>query len=542
MDNGGKGSYSVGSSLLGLYAGLGLLWLVLLFSALAGVAYSARVRVQRGLDRQVSRIDQFVADRTRLYEASLQEFANFVGAMPHVDFGQARQYVRELCMRYPDIYMLELVERVQQKDRPALRETMRRLTGHPFAIHVFRYDGSRTVAPAPARDTYYPVVFAEPKRPGTSGVLGLDVASSAPVLRDAMARSFALGTEVGSHPFELLEGRRGYVLYRPISATIGKRLIEEGLHQPWYALLVVDASALLPAWIRHTPGLSVTLYHRDFGPLDPRGRLAAAAGARRSPLERAILPRFTRAVTLPDLSQPFALTFAYQSGWHDLNPPVLAMLLALCTVAVFTTLWFGRSFHALQLRILGERDRLFVAANFDTLTGLPNRNLVSDRLEQALRRAKRQGSHLGLLFLDLDRFKWVNDHFGHAAGDQVLREVAARLRGVLREQDTLGRLHGDEFLVLLEDIASDREITAVREKIKQAFVPPFRINMEMVEITVSVGTAQFPRDGAFPERLLHRADFRMFQEKHFGHARPEDQPAGQEDAPERSADSQQTTP
>jgi len=521
MKDGGAASGLDGPSPFALYTGLTLLWLVLLFSALAAVAYDGWGRARHEFDDKASRADQFVADRTRLYEASLQEFANFVGAMPQVDFVRARQYVRELCARYPDIYMLELAERVTATNRPALREAMRRLTGRPFAIHVFGYDSSRTVVPAPVRDTYYPVVFAEPQRPGTAAVLGLDVAASASVLREAMARAFALGTEVASHPFELLEGRRGYVLYRPVSAVIGKRLIEDGPDEPWYALLVVDATTLLPAWIGHTPGFSATLYHRDFAPVDPAGRLTAAAGPERSPLGRALLPRFTRTVVLSQLSQPFALAYSYQSGWHDLNPPLLGLLLLLCALAVVTTLWFGHAFHRLQLHILGERDRLFVVANFDTLTGLPNRNLLNDRLEHALQRAQRQDSRLGLLFLDLDHFKSVNDRFGHAAGDKVLREVAIRLRRVLREQDTVGRLHGDEFLVMLEDVASDRDIAQVRDKINHAFVSSFTVHGERVQLAVSIGTARFPRDGASPESLLHRADFRMFQEKRIDHAQPD---------------------
>jgi diguanylate cyclase (GGDEF)-like protein len=123
-----------------------------------------------------------------------------------------------------------------------------------------------------------------------------------------------------------------------------------------------------------------------------------------------------------------------------------------------------------------------------------------------------------LLFLDLDRFKDVNDRFGHAAGDEVLCQVAARLRGVLREQDTVGRLHGDEFLVLLEDVDSDCEIATVREKIRQSFGSPFTVNSQTVQLAVSIGAAHFPRDGVTPESLLHRADFRMFQEKRIGHA------------------------
>jgi diguanylate cyclase (GGDEF)-like protein len=518
MKAGGAAPGSNGTSPFALYIGLALLWAVLLFSALAAVAYNGWGRARRQFEDKASRVDQFVTERTRLYEASLEGFANFVGAMPQIDFARARQYVRELCARYPDIYMLELAERVKPKNRPTLREAMHRLTGRPFTIHVFGYDSDRKVSPAPLRDTYYPLVFAEPERPGTAEVLGLDVASSAPVLRDAMARSFTLGTEVASHPFELLEGRRGYVLYRPISAAIGKPLIEDGLHQPWYALLVVDAATLLPAWVSHTAGLSVTLYHRDFALLDPAGRLTADRGPERSPLERALLPRFSRTVVLPQLSQPFALAYVYQTGWRDLNLPVFGVLLVLCAVAVATTLWFGRAFHRLQLRLLGERERLFVVANFDTLTGLPNRNLLNDRLEHALQRAKRQGSHLGLLFLDVDHFKHVNDRFGHAAGDGVLCEVAIRLRCVLREQDTVGRLHGDEFLILLEDVASDREIAQVREKINQAFASPFTVNGETVRLAVSIGSALFPRDGASRESLLHQADFRMFQEKRIDHA------------------------
>lgn len=155
----------------------------------------------------------------------------------------------------------------------------------------------------------------------------------------------------------------------------------------------------------------------------------------------------------------------------------------------------------------------------DPLTGLPNRELFSDRLTHALERARRQaGSLSALLFLDLDHFKQINDTLGHHAGDQLLTEVAARLREVLRPTDTVARLSGDEFALLLEDVASERDVIATAERIASLFARPFALAAGSQFVTTSIGIAlaSGQEDAA---ALLSDADAAMYRAKQRGRAR-----------------------
>ncbi len=148
----------------------------------------------------------------------------------------------------------------------------------------------------------------------------------------------------------------------------------------------------------------------------------------------------------------------------------------------------------------------------DALTGLPNRALLQDRLEQALRALARDGTRLALLLLDLDRFKWVNDTLGHATGDALLREVAARLGGAVRASDTVARLGGDEFAVLLPE--ADAEGAArVARALHRALDAPVVVDGQALRAEISVGGALAPLHGADPDALLRRADAAMYVAK-----------------------------
>jgi diguanylate cyclase (GGDEF)-like protein len=152
-------------------------------------------------------------------------------------------------------------------------------------------------------------------------------------------------------------------------------------------------------------------------------------------------------------------------------------------------------------------------AYHDALTGLPNRHLLRDRLEQGARRAAREGRSIALLLLDLDRFKAVNDSLGHEAGDQLLREVAWRLQGCTRGADTVCRWGGDEFIVMLPNVACRDEVERVARKIEACIDAPFEIRGESVHVGVSVGVAMLdPEDGAI-ERLIRDADRAMYRAK-----------------------------
>ena len=158
-------------------------------------------------------------------------------------------------------------------------------------------------------------------------------------------------------------------------------------------------------------------------------------------------------------------------------------------------------------------------ANYDPLTGLPNRNLLLDRLEQELRKAERNARPLALLYLDLDHFKEVNDGLGHAAGDQLLREAARRIQACVRKADTVARLGGDEFTVVLADLRDVNRIDMVARKVIDAMAWPFPIGSETVQVSASLGIALYPTDAEDARGLLDKADQAMYAAKKSGRGR-----------------------
>ena len=158
-------------------------------------------------------------------------------------------------------------------------------------------------------------------------------------------------------------------------------------------------------------------------------------------------------------------------------------------------------------------EQLKQAAVHDALTGLPNRNSLAARLEHALLRVNRAGDRLALLFIDLDRFKKVNDTLGHAAGDEVLRQAAGRIRACVREVDTVARLGGDEFVVLLETDVRPDTPGIIGERVRAAFTTPFEYKGAEVRCGASVGVSLYPDHARDPETLLASADQAMYRVK-----------------------------
>ncbi|PLS86885.1 MAG: hypothetical protein CYG60_04730, partial [Actinobacteria bacterium] len=163
-------------------------------------------------------------------------------------------------------------------------------------------------------------------------------------------------------------------------------------------------------------------------------------------------------------------------------------------------------------------DQLAYQAFHDALTGLPNRALLTDRLEHALARAERSESSVAVLFLDLDRFKIVNDSLGHEVGDELLKAVGRRLQRCLRPEDTAARIGGDEFVVLLEDIASASYAVRVAERIIAALRTPFDVAGHEMVVTTSIGIA-LSSHGHGASDLLRDADVAMYRAKDKGKAR-----------------------
>ena len=167
-----------------------------------------------------------------------------------------------------------------------------------------------------------------------------------------------------------------------------------------------------------------------------------------------------------------------------------------------------------------ERDRrLHVLAHLDGLTGLPNRQRLLSMLEQELAAARAVHKRLGLLFIDLDRFKETNDTLGHAAGDTLLKRTAACIREVVRESDIVGRHGGDEFVVIIRDLNAATDLGVVARKLVKALAKPFEIEGNSVYAGASIGIAVFPNDGGEANDLLKKADTAMYQAKDAGRGR-----------------------
>lgn len=175
----------------------------------------------------------------------------------------------------------------------------------------------------------------------------------------------------------------------------------------------------------------------------------------------------------------------------------------------------GRLVRCLRFAIARQAriDLLDHLAQYDDLTGLANRSLLRDRLERALAAARRHRTHVAVMVLDLDGFKAVNDGFGHAAGDRVLCVVADRLRGRVRETDTVARPGGDEFTLVVENLVRPEHATVVARKLLDALEPPIRIETGEVRIGASLGVALYPRDGGEPATLVRLADAAMYAVK-----------------------------
>ena len=192
---------------------------------------------------------------------------------------------------------------------------------------------------------------------------------------------------------------------------------------------------------------------------------------------------------------------------------LLIPLLAMPLVAVHRSASISLEKDRLVKTLQVQADENEYQATHDALTGLPNRILFQDRLQQAIHGSNRTGSSVAIMLMDLNRFKEINDALGHHTGDMLLVEIAARLRGVLRDFDTVGRLGGDEFAVVAPDVGNPEHAAAVAERILSVFTAPFVLHGMHLHVEASLGLAMHPEQGHTAEMLMQRADVAMYHAK-----------------------------
>jgi diguanylate cyclase (GGDEF)-like protein len=211
---------------------------------------------------------------------------------------------------------------------------------------------------------------------------------------------------------------------------------------------------------------------------------------------------------------------ALYQPWH----PVQRLIdrethqMLLLVLAGLLVLWLGtmRLVLSASRRLRRQARENWELASHDALTGLPNRKCLEEKVYQALRISERSGLHVGLLLLDLDRFKEVNDTYGHFYGDLLLKAVGSRLSAVLRQGDFVARLGGDEFVIVLSSVGQPSEPQASAARMLEALSEPFRLDDVTLEIAASIGIATSPEDGTDCDALLRHADAGMYRAKRSG--------------------------
>lgn len=207
----------------------------------------------------------------------------------------------------------------------------------------------------------------------------------------------------------------------------------------------------------------------------------------------------------------------YQSGAVDYLPKPIDPIILQSKVNIFLEMWRNREELATALaEVQALSKQLEYQAQYDALTGLPNRLLFRDRLKQAVLMSIRNGSNGALMFIDLDKFKPINDSLGHDAGDQLLIQVAQRLTQGLRATDTVARLGGDEFTVILQNLEDESAAHKIARTLLDRLEQPFELGSHQVSISASIGIAFFPKDSQEDSELIINADTAMYQAKHAG--------------------------
>lgn len=469
-----------------------------------------RAQLDFALRETVSRIEQRVA----AYEQMLRGFQGLLATTGTSNRAAIRDYVETLRLdaNFSGVQAVGVAARVAPASKADHVVAMRRLG---FAD----YD----ITPPGERDLYAPIVQREPDIGRNRLRLGFDPWAE-PVRRRAMERARDSGMAAISGKVQLAvdkdaEPTPGFIMYLPIFAPGQPRdsVAERRQHLIGWVYVSFHMNDFMASlYGRQANGLALSIYD-DVEPTDAAlmyraGDAARPAGgpAALQVKEYMVVAGHTWTLLLATQAE-FAARFNADSAW------VVAVTGVGLSLSMALLAWFmitGRA-RALQLAAKMTQELRHMAQH-DPLTGLPNRALFSDRVQRELAYARRHDSRFALIFLDLDQFKPINDSHGHAVGDLLLRQVARRLQEALRAADTVGRIGGDEFVVLMGELSSTEDALALADKIRQEVRRPYLIEGRELRISCSLGVAVYPDDGTDEVTLVERADSAMYRAKEAG--------------------------
>ena len=471
-----------------------------------------RAEFDFALRESVSAIEQRVA----AYEQMLRGVQGLLVTSGLHNRQAFHEYVETLQLdaNFSGIEAIGIAPRVLLQDKVAHEAAMRRLGSVAYTIH-----------PDSQNEVVAPVIQREPYIAPDRAPLGLDLWAD-PVRRLAMEKARDSGMAAITSKVQLAidaptQKAPSFIMYLPIFAhdQPHETLAQRRAHLIGWVYAAFHMSDFMASlYGKQSSGLALAIY--DDVASDPSALLYRStedASTASTTVNHSLSAREYMVVA----GHNWTLTLHMLSEFENRFGRDVAAVIAVAGVVLSLTLawlaWVLVTGRARALRLAAQMtEELRHMAQHDTLTHLPNRALFSDRLHQELARAQRHGDHFAVIFLDLDNFKPVNDRFGHAVGDLLLRQVAQRLQASMRAVDTVGRLGGDEFVVLMAELRDADAVLGLAEMIRAALRQPFVVESQTLLISCSMGIAVYPQDGKDELSLTKSADVAMYRAKSCG--------------------------
>jgi len=473
---------------------------------------SAEHALQGAFDYRVREANELIRQRVMIYEQVLRATKGLFVVSGDVTREMFRKYVDSLnlTVNYPGIQGIGFSELISPAEKERHIESVRR---EGFPEYTIRPDGRREV--------YSSIVYLEPFSGMNLRAFGFDMYSE-PVRHAAMEKARDTGTTALSGKVTLVqetggEIQAGFLMYLPVYreelpyATPGQRRKDLA---GW-----VYAPFRMGDFMRglfDDLGIDVDIEIYDDSNLTEQGCMF---DARKDVQALGSATRFRNVSTIEAANHKWTVAIAalpvFEQRLDSGRPQLILQAGISISLLLALLMWIFLDDRARALHAANQAMQL---ALYDPLTGLPNRKLLDERLQQALAAARRNGGRVALLFIDLDKFKPVNDNYGHSYGDLLLKEVALRLRSCVRESDTASRLGGDEFVALLPEVEGEHDVGVVADKVLQRLTMPYRIAGHTFDISASIGAALYPEDGVDSKTLTRSADLAMYAAKNSGRA------------------------
>lgn len=492
--------------------------------AVALVGFSAMLLLKSETQRRETRFSEYVQNISGIVrnqldtnEAVLSGFSAFLQAVDQSDTEAAARYAAAVLSAYPHIYMLEAARAVPIAEQAAFEDLLRRTWRPEFELKDFP-----SLTQQPAQHQVYlsetwPVLFMYPLLPESSAIYGVRLETVA-YLSYALARTHNNQKPVVSPVFSMYEGGNAYILMQSVSRP---EQLRENTRPNFFgstmvSLLLIKTGSLLDAVnyanVDHLVHISAVLKTVAGSESNVFSTEIEQAGF----LDRLFLPLLADRVEIRSVSQPMTLLFERQLRLGDvLTAETLIILAVLAGVLVLMSVVLIRHFKAIE-RAEVEHERSAYLATHDVLTQLPNRYLFADRFDQALDDWKVKGVKFAVMLIDLDHFKEINDKHGHEIGDEVLRTVANRMLQSTRLCDTVARYGGDEFVILITDLANPDSAELKAARVLETIAQTVVTSAGELSISCSIGVSLCPIHGQSLDTLLKAADQAMYGVKQLG--------------------------